>query len=166
MDFRKIIHNFIIPKKTSHYLIRVTVIAISAWLFFSYLCIPIHIKGASMEPAYRDDGWNFIWRPAYLFSGPKRSDVVGVRFAGRSVMLLKRVVALEEEKVEFRKGELYVNGKKVDEPYLQYRGKWNLPPRVVKKGNIYVVGDKRDMPMRNHTFGQTSVNRVLGVPIF
>ena len=119
-----------------------------------------------MEPAYRNGGWNFIWRLSYLFSDPERGDVVGVRFAGKKVMLLKRVVALEGEEVEFRKGRLFLNGKEIDEPYLKYRGNWELPPRGVKKGNVYVIGDNRGVPMKNHTFGQTPIKRILGTPLF
>ena len=81
-------------------------------------------------------------------------------------MLLKRVVALEGEEVEFRKGRLFLNGKEIDEPYLKYRGNWELPPRRVEKGNVYVIGDNRGVPMKNHTFGQTPINRILGMPLF
>ncbi len=63
-----------------------------------------------MEPTYRSRGINFCWRLRYLFSKPKRHDVVVVRFAGSKVMLLKRVVGLEGERVEFRDGKLFVNG--------------------------------------------------------
>ncbi len=148
------------------YILRVAVVALCAWLFFSYVLVPIQIQGGSMEPAYRNGGWNFIWRLSYLFSDPERGDVVAVRFAGGKVMLLKRVIALEGEEVEFRKGTLFLNGLEIDEPYLKYRGNWELPSRRVKKGNIYVIGDNRGVPMRNHTFGQTPIKRILGRPLF
>ncbi len=81
-------------------------------------------------------------------------------------MLLKRVVALEGETVEFRKGALFVDGEEIDEPYVQRRGGWYLPPRQVKRGNVYVVGDNRGVPMKEHTFGQTSADRIVGAPLF
>jgi len=166
MNVQKRFKSFLLPGLTGRYLARVAAVALLAWSFFSFVCIPIHIEGGSMEPGYGDGGWNFIWRPAYLFSGPERGDVVAVRFSGRSVMLLKRVVALEGEEVEFRRGELFVDGSRVEEPYLSYRGSWDLSPRKVEKGNIYLVGDNRAMSMKNHTFGQTSIDRIVGVPIF
>jgi len=61
-----------------------------------------------MEPTYHDGGVNFCWRLRYLSSEPKKRDVVAVRFAGNKVMLLKRVIALEGEQVEFRNGKLFV----------------------------------------------------------
>jgi signal peptidase I len=116
-----------------------------------------------MEPTYRNGSLNFCWRLAYTFSEPKRFDVVVVRFAGKKVTLLKRVVALEGERVEFRHGKLFVNGKKIDEPYVRYPSDWNLQPRQVEKNTIYVVGDNRSVPIENHHFGQTSIKRIIGV---
>jgi len=119
-----------------------------------------------MEPTYGHGGINFIWRLGYTFSGLKRYDVVAVRLAGSKVMLLKRVVALGGEWVEFREGKLFIDGKKMDESYVHYPGNWTLPPRQVDKGSVYVVGDNRNMPMESHYFGQTSLSRIVGVPLW
>ena len=115
-----------------------------------------------MEPTYHTGDVNFCWRPTYLFSNPKHHDIVAVRFAGQKIMLLKRVVALEGETVEFLNGELFINGKKLHEPYVTYPCNWNLPPRTVKKEHVYVVGDNRNVPIQKHDFGQTQLNRIIG----
>ncbi len=81
-------------------------------------------------------------------------------------MLLKRVVALEGERVEFRDGRLFVNGSEMDEPYVNYPSDWNLPPRVVGRNSVYVVGDNRNVPMEGHLFGQTSIHRIIGGPLW
>jgi signal peptidase I len=160
------IRQFFFPSITPKFLVRVAAIGISAYLFFGYLCIPFRIQGISMEPTYHNGGFNFCWRLPFLFSSPKRFDVVAVRMAGTRVMLLKRVVAMEGEEVEFRDGRLLIDGKEMEEPYVRYPSHWNLPPREVEKGNAYVVGDNRNMPMENHHFGQTSVKRIVGVPLW
>ena len=160
------IRQFFCPSLTPKFLIRAFSIALFAYLFFWYLCIPFTIRGGSMEPTYHHGGVNFCWRLRYLFSEPKRFDVVAVRFAGSRVMLLKRVVAHEEEQVEFRDGKLLVNGKEIEEPYVRYPCRWNLPLRRVEKGCVYVVGDNRSMPIENHHFGQASKSRILGVPLW
>ena len=102
------IRKFLLPSLTPNFLVRGSLIAIFAYLFFSYICLPLRIKGISMEPSYRNRGFNFCWRLQYIFTEPKRYDVVVVRFAGNRVMLLKRVVAVEGEWVEFRNGKLFV----------------------------------------------------------
>ena len=166
MGSQRKIRQFFFPSLTSRFLIRVSFVALGAYLFFSYVLIPIHIQGTSMEPTYRDGTFNFCWRGSYLFSRPKRYDVVTVRFAGNKVMLLKRIVALEGEHVEFRSGRLYVEGKALEEPYVRLPCDWNLPPRQVDKGCVYVVGDNRSLSMEAHHFGQTSVKRIVGVPLW
>jgi len=160
------IRKFLLPSLTPNFLVRGSLIAILAYLFFSYICLPLRIKGISMEPTYRNGGFNFCWRLQYIFTEPKRYDVVVVRFAGNRVMLLKRVVAVEGEWVEFRNGKLFIEGKEIDEPCVRYPCDWNLPPRQVKKNFVYVVGDNRNIPIENHAFGQTSINRIIGVPLW
>ena len=160
------IRKFLLPSLTTAFLIRASLIAIFAYLFFGHVCLPFRIKGMSMEPTYLNGGFNFCWRLQYIFSEPKRHDVVAVRFAGNRVMLLKRVVALEGESVAFRHGKLFVEGKEIDEPYVRYPCDWNLPPRQVKKDFVYVVGDNRNVPIQNHVFGQTPIDRIKGVPLW
>jgi signal peptidase I len=166
MAINKKIRQFFFPSFTPKFLIRVSLVALFAYLFFGYLCIPFTIQGISMEPTYRNGGVNFCWRLHYLFSEPKRYDVVTVRFAGSKVMLLKRMVAREGEQVEFRDGGLFIDGQKIEEPYVRYPCHWNLTPRRVEKDCVYVVGDNRSMPIESHHFGQASKSRIMGVPLW
>lgn len=92
--------------------------------------------------------------------------MVVVRFAGSRVMLLKRVVGLEGERVEFRNGKFFVNGSPMEEPYVRYPCDWNLPPRKVDDNSVYVIGDNRSMAIENHYFGQVSMERIMGGPIW
>ena len=115
-----------------------------------------------MEPAYKDGSFAFCWRLQYLFSPPQRSDIVTVRFSGRRVMLLKRIVALPGDTVEFREGFLYRNGKRIEEPYVQHRSSWNLAPRKIEPDHVYVVGDNRGTVIARHRFGQVKVDRIVG----
>lgn len=151
------------PKMGKAYLIRVAVLAVAAYLFFGFLCEPMFLNGGSMEPNYHNGTLNFCWAPTYWFREPQRGDVVVLRYAGERVLLLKRIVALPGETVEFRKGYLYVNGVKQEEPYVKWkRESWDLKPRKVSEGHFYVVGDNRSMPMFQHKFGEIRQSRVEG----
>ena len=119
-----------------------------------------------MWPTYKDGSVNFSFTLAYLFSEPERKDVVTVRLAGDRVMLLKRIVALEDDTVAFSDGRLLINQKEVTEPYVSGPCDWELPPRKVKPGYVYVIGDNRSVPMERHHFGQTPVRRITGVPLW
>jgi signal peptidase I len=166
MTIHNRIRQFFIPSLTRGFLVRAFLVGLFAYLLFGHLCIPFTIQGISMEPTYHHRGFNFCWRVPYFFSQPRRFDVVMIRLAGSRVMLLKRVVALEGEEVEFRGGKLLVDGKGLEELYVRYPCRWNLSPRRVEKDCVYVVGDNRNMPIENHHFGQTLKSRIIGVPLW
>lgn len=115
-----------------------------------------------MEPTYQDGTFGFCWRLSYFMSPPERFDVVAVRFSGTRVMLLKRVIALEGETIEFRKGQLYINDQHTAEPHVHNQSKWDLKPRTVAPGNVYVVGDNRAISMDRQQFGEVSLRRIAG----
>lgn len=119
-----------------------------------------------MEPTYRNGEFNFCFKLRYLLSEPERYDVVLIRLAGENAMLLKRIVALEGDVVEFRHGKLFVNGKQIHEAYVRYPSDWNLRPSKVYRNHVYVVGDNRNVPSHVHQFGQTPVNRIVGAPLW
>lgn len=161
-----IIRRFLFPRLDRRYLVRVLIVAVTAFIVFKYVLIPFRVRGESMWPTYRDGGVNFCFTLPILFSAPKRGDVVTIRLAGNRAMLLKRIVALENDTVEFRDGRLLVNQEDVPEPYVSGPSDWRLPPRTVKPGHVYVVGDNRSVPMERHNFGQTPVERIVGAPLW
>ena len=119
-----------------------------------------------MEPNWHDGGFTFCCSLTYRFRSIRRGDVVAIRLAGRRLMYLKRIVALPGDTVEFRRGMLYINGKPNKESYVRFRGNWELPPRIVQPGMVYVVGDNRAMPMMQHVFGETEQDRIVGTPLW
>ena len=163
---RKQIQQFLFPELNRRFLIRVLAVGIGAFVLFSYILIPFRITGFSMEPTYRDGEVNFSFALNYIFSPPERFDVVTIRLSGTRVMLLKRIVAFPGETVAFEKGYLMINGQKIAESYVSERRPWNLAPRTVKEGHVYVVGDNRNVPMNTHDFGQTPIHRITGAPLW
>ena len=160
------IRRFLFPALNRNYLNRLIFLGLACYLFFSYILIPLRIQGYSMEPTYHNSSFSFCLRHQYLFSEIKRSDVVTIRFTGQSVMMLKRVVALPGDTLEFKEGTLYINGERMDELYVQHRSSWNLPAREIKPGYVYVVGDNRSTSMSRHKFGQVRIDRIIGGVIF
>ena len=160
------LRRFLLPEFSRGYFLRVLLVAVGAYCFFKFVCIPAAVRGSSMQPTYSVRSFTFCWTPSYMFSEPDRFDVVTVRFAGTRVMLLKRVVALEGETVSFRGGRLLVNGTALEEPYVKYPCDWDLSPRTVDPGHVYVVGDNRSMPISQHRFGQTPLDRIIGKPLW
>jgi len=156
------VREFFFPSFNKRFFIRLILLGLACYVIFGYLLIPLRIQGMSMEPTYHDRSFAFCWRLQYLFVPPEHFDVVTIRFAGRKVMLLKRIVALQGETVEFRKGLLYINGNLIKEPYVRYRSDWELPPRAIAPGHVYIVGDNRGTSMARHQFGEINMDRIVG----
>lgn len=148
--------------------IRVTVIrAVCAIcvivLVNKFVLVPIRVTGPSMMPTYQNHSVRLVNRLAYLGGRkPQRGDVVAIRMAGDSVLLMKRVVGLPGERIGFLHGQVTVNGKPLEEPYLIYPSNWMKEAVKVKPGNYYVVGDNRSMAIEDHTFGQAEARRIMG----
>lgn len=147
--------------------LRLAGIALCAFLIFRFVFRPMFISGASMLPAYPERGFIFCFAPAFAFSRPERGDVCVFSFAGERIMLLKRILAFENETVEFRDGVLYVNGRVQAEPYVKLRGEpWNMAPVTVAQGKVFVLGDNRSMSREAHKGGEIDLKRLRGKPLW
>jgi signal peptidase I len=164
--WRRRLRAFLLPQLNRRFFLRLGLVTLAAWLVFGHLFIPTWSRGDSMAPNYHSGGVNVCFTLRYAFHPPGPGDVVMVSFAGRHVMLLKRVVAVAGETVEFRYGRLYVNYQRRPEPWVKFPCDWNLPPRKVKPGHVYVVGDNRSMPLERHYFGQAPLERIVGGPLW
>lgn len=143
-------------------LVRAVILAVLTVIIFKTAVLPVRVTGISMLPSYKDGRVNFINRLAYRKRNPQRGDVVGVRFAGPSIMLLKRVVGLPGERIGFSSGHVTVNGKPLDEPYPLLPSNWEREPVELAPDEFFVVGDNRTMPMKDHTFGIAKRERIMG----
>lgn len=160
------VKRFFFPTPNRWFFLRLGCVALVAYMFFGHVWRPMRIRGLSMLPAYHTGQVNLcnLWK--YRFSPPVAGDVVMVRLTGDSVMYLKRVVAVGGQTVEFRKGVLWVDGNPVREDYVKGPCDWELAPREVRLGNVYVVGDNRSVDIEKHDFGQTSLNNIAGGPVW
>jgi len=163
---RHLLARLFAPRLNRWFLPRLAVVALLTYGFFGHVCLPAVTQGRSMEPTYGDGQLLFCWCPKVWFGQAQRGDVVMVRFAGNQVMLLKRVVALAGETVAFADGQLLVDGKPLDEPYVKTTCDWELEPRGVPPGHVYVIGDNRGTPIDTHLFGSVASNRIVGEPLW
>jgi signal peptidase I len=145
---------------------RTAATAVLCIIVFRFLLIPARLHGTSMEPAYRNNSFNFINTLAYIRKEPVRGDVVGIRLAGRRVMLLKRIIGLPGENLEFRGGQLFINGEPFPEPYLKTESDWDMPGAEIGPDEYFAAGDNRSMPIENHELGRVRRERITGKAVF
>ncbi len=79
---------------------------------------------------------------------------------------IKRLIGLPGDVVEVRAGYVWVNGQKLDEPYVkdEYRrhGTVNFGPIAVRPEHYFVLGDHRDQSYDSRDWGQVQRDLVKG----
>ncbi len=146
--------------------IRIAVIVAFAVILFRYVLLPVRGVGISMEPTMTQGDLVFINKLIYRFRDPQRGEVVAVRIAGASAVLVKRIVALPGERLTFHDGMVRINGELLEEPYVEHRSAWQLPESMLGTGEYFVVGDNRGMPMGLHDMGVARRARLIGPTVF
>jgi signal peptidase I len=108
--------------------------------------------------------------PRFLeFNHPKHGDIlVFVYPQDHSKDFIKRCIGLPGDVIELKNADLYLNGKKQDEPYvkhlftpqeiLQEEGpdslRVNFGPVTVQPGHYFMMGDNRDNSLDSRYWGQ------------
>jgi len=110
---------------------------INRFLFFN-----IQVPSESMLPTIQI-GDRIVTTKIYNPSNLKRGDIIVFYFKENNEKLVKRLIGLPGDKVEVKAdGSVYVNGAKLDEPYVKYQGgpsgTYNVP-----SGCYFFLGDNR-----------------------
>jgi signal peptidase I len=85
----------------------------------------------------------------YLFRAPEQGDVVVFRFPQQPDRdFIKRVIGVPGDTVEIRGGVVFVNGKTIDESYIERIGNSALGPTIVPPHQFFVMGDNRPATTR------------------
>ncbi|MCM8789063.1 MAG: signal peptidase I [Candidatus Omnitrophica bacterium] len=153
----------IFPENWRLAFIRTTIVVIALIIVRMFFIQWFRAFGMSMEPTIHDGSIVFANKIAYKISEPGRFDIVVFRTSNRPyVYFVKRIIAFSGETVEFKNGNLFINGKMIEEPYLKEKGKWNVEPFVVKNGKIFVCGDNRLTSWEGHFHPQISIKNITG----
>lgn len=147
------------PRRT---LIRLFLIVLVMVALFKFLVVPIQVSGVSMEPTYINGKVNLVNQLAYVWKKPRRGDVVAIRMPAERDMLLKRIVGLPGERVALIRGSVYINGRRLDEPYVRLKGGFFHREVTIEEDHYFVIGDNRNLSV----FLQVPSWNILGKVIF
>ena len=126
----------------------------------TYVVTPIKVNGNSMYSTLEDGDIMILDIISYRLSGLKRFDIVVIN-QGKE-LIIKRVIGLPGEKIEYRDGSLYVNDKEVEDPYINNYSMTENLSITIPEGEYYVLGDNRHNSLDSRTFGTFDKKQILG----
>jgi len=135
---------------------------------------PVLFRDRSMNPTIRDHSLILNIRLNYFAKNPKRGDIIifHQNMKGEDTYFMQRVIALPEETIGWKNGEILINDKTLDEPYLTGKFtnediKTNEVTKVVLKRNqFFVMGDNRSINIDSRSFGPVQRKNIVGKVYF
>lgn len=109
------------------------------------------VIGDSMEPTLQNGNAIIVNKFIYRFKQPERGDIIAFRYSqDPSQFFIKRIIGIEGDEIDIREGNVYLNGKKIDERYiLEPMDKiktGNIKyPILIQKNTYFVMGDNRNV---------------------
>jgi signal peptidase I len=153
------------------------VLAVKQWVINPY-----RIPSSSMEPTLRCARPAFgcdarfsdrvlACRLCYLLGEPKRGDVVvfntpplAAARCGAGGTYVKRLVGLPGEVWEERGGDVFIDGRRLDEPYVQAarRDARTVAPIRIPPGRYFMMGDNRNASCDSRRWGTVPRSSLIG----
>jgi signal peptidase I len=138
-------------------------------LITRFVFLSVQVDGHSMVPSLEDSGSYWVNRLAYIRSEPRQFDIVALKDPRDGTLVVKRIIALPGQSLFLHQGKVYVDGKRLDEPYLMdktytfaYERKSGEKFVCVGKNDYFVMGDNRNNSTDSRTFGTVPRADILG----
>ncbi len=128
------------------------------------------IDGVSMNPTFENKE-QYLYLRHFNFNninvpGIKRFDVVIIKHPTYD-LLIKRVVGLPGEEVEYKNNTLYINGNIVEQNFKFVSDTRDFPRTKVADNNYFVMGDNRpnSLDSRSTSVGQVNISDIEGISL-
>jgi signal peptidase I len=153
------------PKGLVAELLEVVLLALGLYLAINFAVQTVHVIGTSMLPTVQDQDYLIANKLDYRFHNPQRGDIIIMRDPlDQSRDFIKRVIAVPGERLLIRDGQVYVNGRLLNEPYINHQEQWTQyaswpaspgdpQGQLMGAGEYFVMGDNRNHSSDSRVFG-------------
>ena len=148
-------------------LIPYIIIVIVVIVFRTFIATPIRVDGPSMEDTLKNGDILLLNK---LNKSIKRFDIVVIYKS--DIRLIKRVIGLPGENIEYKDNELYINGKVVEDVALIRTGDFTLKELYgvdrIPEDYYFVLGDNRTVSKdsRYYDIGLIKRSEIAGTTSF
>lgn len=143
------------------------VIIIVVVLFRTFIATPVRVNGASMGSTLKDGDILILNKLNHNY---KRFDVVVInkKVNGIKTKLVKRIIGLPGESIEYKGNELYINGKKLEDVSISRTANFTIEDlyniEKIPKDTYFVMGDNRNnsSDSRDYRIGLIKKDEIVG----
>lgn len=127
----------------------------------AFIISPVSVDGDSMYPTLKNGEYLILNKFDRSFD---RFDIVVLYY--NNERLVKRIIGLPGDNIEYKNSILYVNGKQVEEKFIDVETNdfklSKLGYDKIPNGYYFVVGDNRNASLDSRTIGLIKENTISG----
>jgi signal peptidase I len=145
------------------------------WVIQTFVAQPFRVQQQSMQHTLEQDQYVLVDKLTPNFDTYKRGDIVVFQppkawVASGGEPYIKRVIGIGGDTVEIRDGSVFLNGTRLDEPYVFQENGQTQPTDsfagvdrwVVPAGELFLMGDHRGNSSDSREGGPVPVSAVIG----
>ena len=137
-------------------LIYLVLIFVCVYVVPNYVIQRTVVKGESMEDTLHNKESLLVDKISYRFHDPERYDIIVFYPRGRDVeeYYVKRIYGLPGETIQIKENDIYINGKKIDDPYAKdamLSAGLAEEPYTLAEDEYFVLGDHRSVSLDSRT---------------
>jgi signal peptidase I len=152
----------------------IAIAVLVAFLIRLFIAEPRYIPSDSMFPTLEVGDRIVVEKVSYYFRSPEPREIIVFNppellqnFGyDEDQAFIKRVIADSEDTVAVRRGDVYINGVEIKEPYIEEAPNYQISPVEVPKNKLFVLGDNRNNSNDSHVWGFLPENKVIGRAVF
>jgi signal peptidase I len=139
--------------------------AVYATLIVTFGVQVARVEGESMAPTLENQDRLIVNKFIYLFDAPRQGDIVMLYYPkDPDKSFVKRVIAVEDDRVKIENGVVYVNDQPMADDFVlpDYRSHDDHEELTVPPGYYYVLGDHRNNSSDSREWGVVPKKYITG----
>lgn len=136
---------------------------IIAFIIITFIGQVTVVKGASMEDTLFNRERLICNKIVYRLTEPERGEIVIFKPPiDQNHNYIKRVIAVEGDRIKIIDGVVYLNGEKLEEDYIEHRSFETMPEVTVPEDSYFVLGDNRVNSSDSRFWGFVPEENIIG----
>ena len=136
-----------------------------------FLVQSVRVSGVSMMPTLNESELYLLNRWVFHVRAPQPNEIVVIRDPQDKGYSVKRIIGCEGDIVHMEAGKVFINGKRLYEPYLTpktltYPGPFRASANFIcGKDQYFVLGDNRNYSLDSRSYGLIKRSDILGLVV-